>query len=52
MPLYYLAYITSTGQAVNTIFGIVNNERKDFFVFLFQATKELLTVAEPPIKEL
>jgi hypothetical protein len=51
LPLYHFACITATGQAVNTIFGVIDNEKKDSFVFLLQATKELLAAADPPIRQ-
>lgn len=51
LPLYHFACITATGQAVNTIFGVIDNERKESFVFLLQAMKELLAAAYPPVRE-
>jgi hypothetical protein len=51
LPLYHFACITATGQAVNTIFGVIDNEKKESFVFLLQATKELLEAADPPIPD-
>lgn len=51
LPLYHFACITATGQAVNTIFGVIDNEKKESFVFLLQATKELLAAADPPVRQ-
>ena len=50
-PLYQVTGLTCVNTIFNSVFGLINNEKKEAFNFLCQVTKKLLAERSIPLPE-